>query len=348
MRACFLQTCFVMLFCIISCKEPEATDCLIDDFRFDMPAVKHPEELLGGNVRKIQPEATTSESLIGNVNKIIKHGDDFYILSDDRRILHFSGQGKFLSSLDKRGGGPEEYAMLTDFDVHETTGETEIWLSDFNRIRRYVLTDGKWQFRTQIKFDGAVNKFKIIDGRYLLLLAGQDDESLLLTDMAGVPLNRYLKKEIPFLIFKPVQFVRHDSGFVFQLGASNGGVLFDTKTLAFRHVKITGEEFLSASALSEMFRKKGYDYLRDLSQRRSIRGFRRINDNIWLDFFRNGERFVAVRHDGFWRKMKIDIDGNSMPALATIGMSDSPDSFILFEYPQEDDNLNITVYEYRQ
>jgi hypothetical protein len=37
-----------------------------------------------------------------------------------------------------------------------------------------------------------------------------------------------------------------------------------------------------------------------------------------------------------------------MPALATIGMSDSPDSFILFEYPKEDDNLNITIYEYKQ
>jgi hypothetical protein len=341
----WLPACFMIL-CLLACSEEKTERFLIDGFRFEMPLAASPEDLLGGNVRKIQLE-TTPESLVGNVNKIIKSGDEFYILSDDRRVLHFDGRGKYLSSLDKRGGGPEEYAMLSDFEVCKTDGETAIWLSDFDKLRKYVLTDGKWHFAEQTAFGFVVNKFKIMPGGYFLLLTGQNDESLTLADMTGKPVTHYLKKETPFLIFKPVQFIRHDSGLVFQLGASNDAILFDAGDHTFSRTKIVNGPFLSSAELLKMFEQSGYDYLGKLSRTQCIRGFRQTGGRIWVDYYHNGERFIAASRGDSWKKMKVGMDKDHVPPLATIGLSDTPDGFILIEYPREDDNLNITIYEYK-
>jgi hypothetical protein len=339
-----LSTCFMMLLWW-SCGEEKAEHYMVDGFHSDIPSVNRTADLFGGDARRILLENTPEEGLVGNVNKIVKSGDDFYILSDERRILHFDRHGKFLSSLDKRGGGPEEYAMLSDFDLHVKDGRTEIWLCDVNRIQKYVSDSGEWRFTGQIKFDFTVNKFRLIPGGYILLLAGQNDESLVLTDMTGKVSSRCLKKEIPFLVFKPVQFVRCDSCYVFQLGASNEGILFDTGNHTFSRTKIVNEQFLSSSELLKMYEKRGYDYLGELSHTQCIRGFRQIGESAWIDYYQNGERFVAVGRGNTWKKMKINPANDNPSVVATLGLSDAPDSFVWIEYP-EDDNLNIAIYEY--
>jgi hypothetical protein len=326
-----------------SCREKKAEHCLIDGFHFEIPLVNSPEELFEGTCRQI-PLENTPEALIGNVNKIVKWGTDYYILSDDRRILHFNRQGKYLSSLDRRGGGPGEYAMLSDFDLYGTGDSTEIWLCDVDRIRKYALTDGEWHFKDQLKFDFTVNKFKIVD-EYILLLTGQNEASLTLTDMKGKPAGDYLKKEIPFLVFKPVQFIRYDSCLVFQLGASNEAVLFHTGEHVFSHARIVNERFLSSAELLDMYKKWGYDYVRELSQTRCIRNFHKINGMTWIEYYQGGERFIAAGNGNVWKRMKVSVGKDEVSSMATAGLSDTSDSFIIIRYPS-DDNLNITVVEY--
>ncbi|MDR3247012.1 MAG: hypothetical protein LBT50_11365, partial [Prevotellaceae bacterium] len=79
MRYLQLITCSI-LFLLLSCKHEKTDNYLISDFHFNIPLVDSPEELLGNNVKKIFLE-NTMEALVGNVNKIIKKDDCFYILS---------------------------------------------------------------------------------------------------------------------------------------------------------------------------------------------------------------------------------------------------------------------------
>jgi hypothetical protein len=344
MKNAFLLATFIILF---SCRDNIPESSLVNDFKFNIQETKNIEELLGNKINTIQLQDTL-ESFVGNVNKIIKKNDVFYIMSDDRRILIFEKNGKFHSSLDKRGGGPGEYNMLSDFDMFDNDGVTEMWICDFDKIRKYTYSEDKWNCSENIQFDNAVSKFKIVDNRYLLVLTGQNEKSLTVTDLNGKKLTAFLKKEIPFIMFKPVQFPSVNTSYMFQLGVSNEVVLFNPDSQTFSHHRIVNEDFLTSKSLLFLFEKRGQEYLRELSRLKPVRGYRQINDNCWLDYIdynENPVRYVASRQNGSWRKMKVDFD--EYPALATIGMSDSPDSFILVEFP-ENDNQNIVLKEFLQ
>ena len=336
---------YFVAFLLLSCQSEKIERSLIDGFSFDIPLVNDIDDLLGKNRRTVQLD-TLTEAIVGNINKIIKHDNNFYILSDEKRILHFDNAGKFISSLDRRGGGPEEYTQIGDFNLFNKNGKTELWICDFKRIRKYVLSGNSWVFAGTINFDFVINKFKIISDEYILFLTGQNEESLLLTDIAGSPLRKYLKKKIPFLMFKAVQFVNYDSCVVFQLGRSNEGIAFRTKDFSFEHINITNnEQFLTSNNLLNLFDRLGQDFLGELSNTNQIRGFRNINGNIGLGYKYHGDFFVAVNKSGVWQRIKFDDE--NYPSLFTLFFSESADSFILYEYP-EDDNLNLILHEYLQ
>jgi len=335
---------FFALF-LLSCQSEKIERSLIEDFSFHIPFANDMDDLLGENVKTIQLD-TITEALVGMINKIIKHDNQYYILSDDRRILHFDNDGNLKSTLDKRGGGPDEYTRIGDFNLINQKDKTELWICDFKRIRKYALSGNSWDLTGTINFDFVINKFKIISDDFILFLTGQNEESLLLTDITGAPLHRYLKQEIPFLTFKAVQFVDNNSCMIFQLGVSNEGIVFDKNDFSFKLTHIVeNEQFLTSKNLLNLFDKFGYDFLGELSNTNHIRGLRNINGNIGLGYKYHGDFFVAVNKSGIWKKIKFD--NENYPSLFTLFFSESADSFILYEYP-EDDNLNLTLHEYIQ
>lgn len=69
---------------------------------------------------EIIPLETDLSNLIGNIGKIIKHNNLFYIGAASNiidKILVFNEKGEFVYKLDKRGVGAGEYTEITDFDV---------------------------------------------------------------------------------------------------------------------------------------------------------------------------------------------------------------------------------------
>jgi hypothetical protein len=62
---------------------------------------------------------TTEESLIGEISKLIFHGDSIYVLDSryGRKIYCFSLEGKFLFSFGKVGEAGDEYEAPTDFVI---------------------------------------------------------------------------------------------------------------------------------------------------------------------------------------------------------------------------------------
>jgi hypothetical protein len=335
---------YFLVLLVLSCQSENTEKALIDDFSIDIPLVNDVNDLFGSPERVIQLD-TIREALIGRIGKIIKHENHFYILSDEQRISHFDNEGKFVSSLDKRGGGPGEYTRIGDFNLFVINGNTELWICDTKEIRKYAPSGNSWDFTGTIDFDFVIHKFKIISDKYILFVTGQNEESLLLTDITGAPLQKYLKSEFPFLLFYPVQFMNYDSCVIFKLGASNEGIALDTKDLSFKHIHIVkNNRFLTSKNLLDMYSRLGIDYLGELSNSNNIRGFRNTKGIIWLNYTFQGENFVAARQQGVWKRIKYDRGNNAI--MTSIIFSESSDSIILFEYP-EDDTLNLILHEYQ-
>ena len=69
-----------------------------------------------------------------------------------------------------------------------------------------------------------IHKFKRMDNSHILLVTGQNKNILTLTDKDGNIITEYLKKEIPYIMFRPVQFVAYGSNYLFQLEIPDGTI----------------------------------------------------------------------------------------------------------------------------
>ena len=99
------------------------------------------------------------------------------------------------------------------------------------------------------------------------MLSGQNENTLTLTDKEGKILSDYLKKEIPFIMFRPVQFIACGSDYLFQLGISNTYVAFNPETETFKEGIFTQDQsYLSKEQLLESFKINGMDFIRKANQ----------------------------------------------------------------------------------
>jgi len=105
----------------ISCKE-----VVTDDILKDYPTIHlqfkdgitflEPDSLLGEKI--ILPLETTTESIIGNIDKLEIVHDTLYILDDDQDIIFlFSKEGKYITRIADIGRGPKEYLYIDDFHI---------------------------------------------------------------------------------------------------------------------------------------------------------------------------------------------------------------------------------------
>jgi|AGTN01.2.fsa_nt_gi hypothetical protein len=335
---------------IISCQnEKQSNNCLIIPFNLEGKVTHNIDDLFGKAAQYTFLE-TSSESLIGKIGKIVKRNSCFFILSEDKQILQFNDEGKFISILDKLGNGPGEYTMITDFNIYTNNeNETEIWLSDFSKLRKYQYINNSWNEFATIDYPYVINKFHIIDNKRLLLLTGQNDKCLTMSDHSGKEVYTYLKSEIPFMIFKPVQFIDFQSEIIFQMGVSNNCVRVSKSDNNFEETKILCEKkFISSENLLTLYTNYGYEYLGELSAYSYIRTLRRVKNQILVEYFTNNMRYVSVFTDNNgWKYISYhpkDINtDNNIFSLSTIGVGDSSENFILFKYSEDLDNNPIIV-----
>ena len=78
----------------------------------------------------------TDSSLIGFPKKIVLKNDMIFV-SDGRYLFQFTTDGKHLRTLDRRGGGPQEYVSIWDFIVSDK--EILIWDQNSRKMIRYSL-----------------------------------------------------------------------------------------------------------------------------------------------------------------------------------------------------------------
>lgn len=255
----FFLICLVYLL-LSSCSNQKVTEIvLMADLSPEESRPKWTE--LFSDRYEITPLETTSGSLIGQIDKIRKFRNHYYILSSNGKTIHrFDKDGKFVSSLNKQGQGPEEYPRIEDFDVYDINGKTEVWISDNKSLKIYDATD--FSFKRKISYPFVIHKFKKMENSHVLLVTGQNENILTLVDKEGKIIAEYLKKEIPYIMFRPVQFAVYGSCYLFQLGISNTFVSFNPQTEQFQmgHY-VGGKEFLTEKQLLEMFQAHGVDFI---------------------------------------------------------------------------------------
>lgn len=274
---------YVVLFMLCSCHQVEQEDALFGD----LPCEKDTSsillsELFTGNC-KITPLETTAESLIGSVNKIVKWGGHYYILSNDKWIFHFDGHGRYVSSLKKQGEGPDEYTFIGDFGVYDNKGTAEIWLADMNKIKIYKVED--LSFLRSIDFPFIVNKFERIGVDEILIMNGQGAKSLLISDEKGRVSTEFLNRNVPFLLFRSVPFITYnDDAYIYQLGISNDIVVYHTGQHEFESNLFFDMKngLMSKNELAGLYDKYGQDFIAYFNRFKHINAFVNKKGNSWF------------------------------------------------------------------
>lgn len=281
---------------LFACNNNSVDEIIIKTNQFKRINNIKASELFSNNYKYIELEKQGANK-IGRVNKIIKYENAFYILSDDNRIIHFDSSGNYVSMLNKVGKGPDEYMRIEDFNIVKSNNKIQIWLADYSNLKKYDYTNS-WRQTEKIAFPYVINKFKVLKNRNILLLTGQSKQSLTLVDSNANMISQYLDKQIPFLIFKPVQFTNHQNMTIFPLGVANEFVYLPEESSDFKHGNyLTSDEFISKHELIEMFQKKGYEYLSSLRTESYINNIRFLQNRAFLQVTINGERFLIVEKD---------------------------------------------------
>lgn len=99
----------------------------------------------------------TDESDIARVERIIPYKDKYYIMSSigfsNGRVHIFDKYGNFIQEIDKRGGGPGEYADLQDISI-DSKNEELIFMTQPKGIYRYDL---QGNFISKVRGDYGLN-----------------------------------------------------------------------------------------------------------------------------------------------------------------------------------------------
>ncbi len=280
---------------------------------------------------KVTPLETSDKSLVGRIDKIKKFKGEYYISSSNGQFIHrFDSDGKFVSSLNRLGAGPEEYLRIEDFDICEVGGKTEVWISDNHNLKIYDAS--MFSFKYKISFPYMIHKFKRIDSSRILLVTGMSDHILTLTDEHGSMISEYLQKEIPFIMFRPVQFVSYDSDYIFQLGIANAYVMFDSDTNSFREgIFSSTKDFLTKNDLLSFFESVGTDFIRKANDGVYINSVVKSNDNTWLLINNNRKKYIVKYMNG--KMVAAEITGSSV--LSSFGIGESDDSLLLYAHSEE-------------
>lgn len=104
------------------------------------------------------PLETSSDNLIGEIKKIIKKGNRFYILTNQNEIMCFENSGKYCNKINRIGRGPDEYTEITDFDI---SNSEKVYIWD-NVLRKFFVYTISGEILKKRKIDVLFTNFRLV------------------------------------------------------------------------------------------------------------------------------------------------------------------------------------------
>lgn len=308
--------------------------------------------------RLIQLETNDSCLLGGGRGvKAVKFNSSYYVLSQNA-IYQFNKEGKFVKSLDKRGGGPEEYSSIFDFDVISYNAEDELWISVPGLMKIYdVETFG---LKRTVVGPQYVHQFEVINDSTIMAVTPEDTTFKILRGDGSVR-KSFMKMDISASAYKFQQFFSYNNQIIYQLDDTETGVIYDIERDSFYFQKIlySGDELLTLEACKNYYEQYGYmsfgikiaeDFIR-------LSSIATLGDNVFfVKMFPNGTKELLAKVDGKDFSMiyagddvKVHNDlfnSSSLLFLSTMTACKSDDSFLFLipvsmlniEGIEEDDN----------
>ena len=300
---------------------------------------------------RVIPLETQKTSLVGSINKIIKQDSIFYVLSNERKIQTFNFEGKYLSTLDKMGRGPDEYTYIGDFDVYSHNGQKQILLCYMNFIKIYNAATMKHE--KNIYYPFIINKFKKTQDNHVLFMTGQNEKLLFLSDPLGNIIDSCLNTKVTNTMLKPIQFIPYKDKFVYQIDFTNSCVIYDPKQKQFKETFIVNikNNWLSELQYDALFQKYEYDFFKYLKNYTFIKTLRYLNDKLYIVSHEDKKRYLHIISTSkqqtiqFAPNTKIINDifysNNNLNFISSLNMGESDDSILLIIEPSNQDIQQI-------
>ena len=244
--------------CLAACSEsaPEE-EVLFANVADESGVVKLSEVLFS---HALVPLETTEESLVGEVMKIVKENEMYYLACDWKNILMFDGDGKYRSQIDRVGPGPGEYRHVVDFDV---LGE-RIAVLDADKMYFYTL-EGDFVRTVALPFLGT--NLKLLPEGKMLLCTSREDKAIAVVDSTGGEIARYLDFTEPIALRKLQAFIPYDGRIFFQNGAYTADLWWTQTVRRERSASWTTKTLSEPDRNSSGWRRKGLNILKTTPRR---------------------------------------------------------------------------------
>lgn len=99
---------------------------------------------------------TTDSCLLGEIQKIERWKNLYYIRDVNDNLYIFDREGKFIRKIGRKGRGPEEYTVISDFSIDPVNGD--IYLIDWEKMQIYS-REGSFQRSVKIRSELQVCTF---------------------------------------------------------------------------------------------------------------------------------------------------------------------------------------------
>lgn len=352
MKSCILLASVIITIFFMGCKKQHGPDNVITHIDGKLREVKC-LSLIFKLPRIIQLE-TINESLIGrNINKIKKKNGEYFISFDNKSLVIFDQQGKFLRRIQKKGRAPGEYISLVDFDVLPSGN---IVILD---VKKLILYSNTGEFLKAIPLDIFCYNLKAVDEEHFLIRASGEKYILYLIDSKGYVVEKQLKREgIPVWGESVAFYTLGNNSIFYQQDCSNDFIFFNTGTKEFTRMNLVSHEercdILSIETVNKHRKKyeefNSLEYVEHNPGLKMIRGVSSYTDYLFFALGSHGVGFKCYLMNTNTNKIEYlltentvnDISfTNTFSLLGTAALSDSEDCFITYVYPyQIVDGLN--------
>lgn len=237
---------FICLFsaCV---KNTTTNDSIVNDSDIEVITSKLPISSFV-KIKRMIPLETNNTSLLGNIEKIMKRNDRYFIKSSNRSLAVFDQSGMYLNAIGNLGNGPEEYPTLLDFDVDSEF----VYILTTNRINIYN-QQGKCVKFIPLLLN--VAGFKVVKDKILLFVLG-DSHVVHLIDLDGVTIEKKLSRDPALRLTKAISFVRYGNDYLlFPKGHSNDILAYNIAKSKFENLNYLS----SSNNLSPEYSKNTLD-----------------------------------------------------------------------------------------
>lgn len=285
-------------------------------------------------VKKITPLETTDNSLIGKIDKMYKCGECYYIQTNNKALKVFDQEGKYLFQIGSLGIGPEEFPVLTDFDVDSEY----VYVLTTQKILVY---DTSGNYKRSISIPLNASGFRVVGDKFLIFALGEKNV-IYVVDTKGKIIEKKLKRNQSLRLARAVPFICYETHkILFQKGYSNDLLSYNVRTGDFEEmIFISSEKAVSSEKENELIEttgKKGQDLLSYgmmfdgmmSSSYQTIFGSMEKGQGLilWVkDFIKGTQKSYVLS------KLRDDLTYTS-PDFFACGNTYSPESFISFVQP---------------